>query len=43
MQSIMDNAPKQALDRAGVKLVVISNGSPAMAKAYRGMSLFRMM
>lgn len=36
MQSIVDNAPKEALDRAGVRLIVIGNGSPHMAKAYKG-------
>jgi hypothetical protein len=36
MQSIVDNAPKDALDRASVRLIVIGNGSPHMAKAYRG-------
>lgn len=38
MQSIVDNAPKEALDRAGVRLIVIGNGSPHMAKAYKGES-----
>ena len=33
----MENAPKEMLDRSGVKLVIIGNGSPAMAKAYRSM------
>lgn len=36
MQSIVDNSPKEALDQAGVRLVVIGCGSPAMAKAYKG-------
>lgn len=44
MRSIVDNAPKDALDRAGVKLIIIGCGSPAMAKAYKGaQSVFRVL
>ncbi|KAF8307355.1 hypothetical protein DL93DRAFT_2064888 [Clavulina sp. PMI_390] len=35
MQSVVDNAPKEALDRAGIKLVIIGCGSPSLAKAYK--------
>jgi len=35
IQSVIDNASEEALDHSGVKLVIIGNGSPAMAKAYK--------
>ncbi|KAF9517025.1 hypothetical protein BS47DRAFT_1291551 [Hydnum rufescens UP504] len=37
IRSVIDNASEEALDHSGVKLVIIGNGSPAMAKAYKGM------
>lgn len=35
MQSIVREANPEALARAGVRLIIIGNGSPSMAKAYR--------
>ena len=34
MQSIKEQVDPNVLDRTGVRLVIISNGSPAMIKPY---------
>ncbi|KAF8339806.1 AhpC/TSA antioxidant enzyme-domain-containing protein [Cantharellus anzutake] len=35
LRSIVDNAPPAKLDKAGVKLIIVSNGSHKLAKAYQ--------
>lgn len=37
MYSVMRTVDPAALDRAGVRLVILSNGSPSMIKSYRRM------
>ena len=41
VQSIVNNASPAKLEKAGVKLVIVSNGSHRLAKAYQGLPIFQ--